>query len=58
MSTREGLIDEIYILRNRVKALLVENQQLNRDYAMALDRIAALEEKLETATEQREDPHV
>jgi hypothetical protein len=58
MSTREGLIDEIYILRNRVKALLVENQQLNRDYAMALDRIAALEEKLEAAIEQREDPHV
>jgi hypothetical protein len=58
MSTREGLIDEIYILRNRVKALLVENQQLNRDYAMALDRIAALEEKLEAAIEQKEDPHV
>jgi hypothetical protein len=58
MSTREGLIDEIYILRNRVKALLVENQQLNRDYAMALDRIQALEEKLEAAIEQKEDPHV
>jgi hypothetical protein len=58
MSTREGLIDEIYILRNRVKALLVENQQLNRDYALALDRIAALEEKLEAAIEQKEDPHV
>jgi hypothetical protein len=58
MSTREGLIDEIYILRNRVKALLVENQQLNRDYALALDRIQALEEKLEAAIEQKEDPHV
>jgi hypothetical protein len=58
MSTREGLIDEIYILRNRVKSLLVENQQLNRDYALALDRIAALEEKLEAAIEQKEDPHV
>jgi hypothetical protein len=58
MSTREGLIDEIYILRNRVKALVVENQQLNRDYAMALDRIQALEEKLEAAIEQKEDPHV
>jgi hypothetical protein len=36
----------------------VENQQLNRDYAMALDRIQALEEKLEAAIEQKEDPHV
>jgi predicted nuclease with TOPRIM domain len=57
MSTREGLIDEIYILRNRVKSLLVENEQLNRDYAMALDRIAALQEKLESLTEQKEDPY-
>jgi hypothetical protein len=58
MSLNTGLVDEIYILRNRVKALLVENQQLNRDYAMALDRIQALEEKLEAAIEQKEDPHV
>jgi chromosome segregation ATPase len=56
MST--GLVDEVYILRNRVAGLTRELEQLNRDYAMALDRIAALEEKLEQATEQREDPHV
>jgi chromosome segregation ATPase len=53
-----GLVDEVYILRNRVAGLTRELEQLNRDYAMALDRIAALEEKLEQATEQREDPYV
>jgi hypothetical protein len=58
VSLNTGLVDEVYILRNRVAGLTRELEQLNRDYAMALDRIAALEEKLEAATEQREDPHV
>jgi prefoldin subunit 5 len=58
MSLNTGLVDEIYILRNRVAGLTRENQQLNRELALALDRIAALEEKLEDATEQREDPNV
>jgi prefoldin subunit 5 len=58
MSLNTGLVDEIYILRNRVAGLTRENQQLNRELALALDRIASLEEKLEEATEQREDPNV
>jgi prefoldin subunit 5 len=58
MSLNTGLVDEIYILRNRVAGLTRENQQLNRELALALDRIAALEEQLEEATEQREDPNV
>jgi prefoldin subunit 5 len=58
MSLNTGLVDEIYILRNRVAGLTRENQQLNRELALALDRIATLEEKLEEAIEQKEDPNV
>jgi prefoldin subunit 5 len=58
MSLNTGLVDEIYILRNRVAGLTRENEQLNRELALALDRIATLEEKLEEAIEGNEDPNV
>jgi prefoldin subunit 5 len=58
MSLNTGLVDEIYILRNRVAGLTRENEQLNRELALALDRIVALEDQLESATEQKEDPNV
>jgi prefoldin subunit 5 len=57
VSLNTGLVDEIYILRNRVAGLTRENEQLNRELAMALDRITALEDQLESRTEQEEDPH-
>jgi prefoldin subunit 5 len=57
MSLNTGLVDEIYILRNRVAGLTRENEQLNRELALALDRIATLEEKLEAAIEGNEDPN-